>query len=99
VEVTLLECEGALYIPHRIREAAGLKEGDVIEVDITSEGILLRPRRAMKSVRAWAGARDRLAELQEKAVREQAAKGDRVFYTDEEFLDALAAIAAEDADV
>jgi hypothetical protein len=103
-EITVLECDGMLSLPPRIKEAAGLREGAIIYATITDAGILLRGGRPTDSPRRWLRARTRLKKLQEKAGREQEARrqaeGRQVYYTLEEFFEALEQGAAEDdADV
>ncbi|MDP9330651.1 MAG: AbrB/MazE/SpoVT family DNA-binding domain-containing protein [Actinomycetota bacterium] len=36
-----------------MREAAHLAEGDLIEFELTEEGILLRPKKVIDSAQAW----------------------------------------------
>ena len=45
--------KGQLTLPRDVREAAHLEEGDPIEVELTSEGILLRPQKVIDSTQAW----------------------------------------------
>lgn len=45
--------KGQLTLPHAIRKAAQLDEGDPIEVEMTPEGILLRPQKVIDSTQAW----------------------------------------------
>lgn len=45
--------KGQLTLPSAIRAAAHLEEGDPIEVEMTSEGILLRPQKVIDSTQAW----------------------------------------------
>jgi antitoxin PrlF len=40
-------------IPREIREAAHLEEGDPVVVEVTSEGILLRPQKVIDASQAW----------------------------------------------
>jgi AbrB family looped-hinge helix DNA binding protein len=75
-------------IPADIRRAARLVEGDVIDVEMTANGILLRPTKSIDPTQAWfwepawqAGERRADAEA-------AAGKGER-FDSDEEFLAAL----------
>ncbi|MGH2585803.1 MAG: hypothetical protein ACRDJE_12890 [Dehalococcoidia bacterium] len=98
-EFTVLQEDGMLLLPFRIQKAARLKEGAVIEAEITDEGVLLRWRRPSDDERTWQRARKRLSKLQAEAARERAALSTGVIYTDEEFLAALEAAAADDADV
>ncbi len=48
-----LRAKGQLTLPEGIRVAARLEEGDLLEVEITSEGILLRPQKMIDSTQAW----------------------------------------------
>ena len=42
-----------MTIPREIREAAHLEEGDPVDVEITPEGILLRPQKVIDATQAW----------------------------------------------
>lgn len=48
-----LRAKGQVTLPEDIRRELALEEGDVFEVDITSEGILLRPQRLVDASQAW----------------------------------------------
>ena len=37
----------------RVRAAARLEEGDLLEAELTSEGILLRPQKIIDATQAW----------------------------------------------
>lgn len=50
---TTLRAKGQLTLPTTIREAANLEEGDPIDVELTDEGILLRPRKVIDATQAW----------------------------------------------
>ena len=45
--------KGQVTLQREIREAAHLEEGDPIEVVMTDEGILLKPRKVIDSTQAW----------------------------------------------
>jgi AbrB family looped-hinge helix DNA binding protein len=45
--------KGSVTIPADIRKAARLDEGDLVEVEITAEGILLRPKKVIDATQAW----------------------------------------------
>jgi antitoxin PrlF len=45
--------EGHLTIPDEVLRAAHLREGDVVEVEISERGLLLRPRRIAEETQAW----------------------------------------------
>jgi AbrB family looped-hinge helix DNA binding protein len=50
---TTLRAKGQLTLPEEIRTAAHLEEGDLLDAEITDEGILLRPRKVIDSTQAW----------------------------------------------
>jgi AbrB family looped-hinge helix DNA binding protein len=85
---TTLRAKGQLTLPEEIRTAARLEEGDLLEAEITEEGILLRPQKVIDATQAWfwtpewqAGEREADADL---------AAGRRVtFDSGEGFLEAL----------
>lgn len=85
---TTLRAKGQLTLPEEIRAAARLEEGDLLETEITEEGILLRPQKVIDATQAWfwtpqwqQGEREADADLE--AGRTQ------TFNSGEDFLDAL----------
>ena len=50
---TTLRAKGQLTLPDDIRKAGHLEEGDLLEVEITPEGILLRPQKLIDATQAW----------------------------------------------
>jgi len=83
-----LRARGQLTLPEEIRKAARLDEGDLLEAEVTDEGILLRPQKVIDATQAWfwkpqwqAGERDADADL--------AAGRGETFSSGEEFLVAL----------
>jgi antitoxin PrlF len=50
---TTLRAKGQLTLPEEIRSAAHLEEGDLLEAEITTEGILLRPQKIIDATQAW----------------------------------------------
>ncbi|MGH9217558.1 MAG: AbrB/MazE/SpoVT family DNA-binding domain-containing protein [Acidimicrobiales bacterium] len=50
---TTLRAKGQLTLPEEIRAAARLEEGDLLETEITEEGILLRPQKVIDATQAW----------------------------------------------
>jgi antitoxin PrlF len=50
---TTLRAKGQITLPEDIRRAARLEEGDLLEAEITSEGILLRPQKLIDATQAW----------------------------------------------
>src|SRR6202521_2474531 len=83
-----LRAKGQLTLPEEIRKAAHLDEGDLLEAEVTAEGILLRPQKVIDASQAWfwtpewqAGEREVDAQL--------AAGGGESFASGEELLEAL----------
>src|SRR5580693_1653909 len=50
---TTLRAKGQLTLPDDIRKAARLEEGDLLEAELTAEGILLRPQKLVDATQAW----------------------------------------------
>ena len=50
---TTIRKKGQITIPADIRAAAHLEEGDPVEVELTAEGILTRPRKIIDATQAW----------------------------------------------
>jgi antitoxin PrlF len=50
---TTLRAKGQLTLPDDVRKAAHLEEGDLLEAEITEDGILLRPQRLIDVTQAW----------------------------------------------
>lgn len=50
---TTLRAKGQLTLPEEIRRAAHLEEGDLLEAEVTAEGILLRPQKVIDAAQAW----------------------------------------------
>ena len=50
---TTLRAKGQLTLPEEIRAAARLEEGDLLDAEITEDGILLRPQKIIDSTQAW----------------------------------------------
>src|SRR5207244_4526522 len=50
---TTLRAKGQVTLPEEIRAAAHLEEGDLLEAEITEEGILLRPQKVVDATQAW----------------------------------------------
>lgn len=51
--VAVIRDKGQVTIPSEVRRAAHLGEGDSVEVVITADGILLRPRKLVDATQAW----------------------------------------------
>jgi len=50
---TTLRAKGQITLPEDIRRAARLEEGDLLEAEITADGILLRPQKLIDATQAW----------------------------------------------
>jgi antitoxin PrlF len=82
---TIIRGKGQVTIPAEIRKRANLEEGDPVEVEVVSEGILLRPQKVIDSTQAWFWAPSWQAGERE-AAEDLAAGRSRVFESSEEFL-------------
>src|SRR5688500_10920228 len=50
---TTLRAKGQLTLPEEIRRAARLEEGDLLEAELTPDGILLRPQKIVDATQTW----------------------------------------------
>ncbi len=80
--------KGALTIPAEVRRAVHLEEGDLVEVEIVEEGILLRPRKVIDATQAWFWTRAWQDSIRRSVEQVEAGEGER-FESGEEFLAAL----------
>jgi AbrB family looped-hinge helix DNA binding protein len=85
---TVIRSKGQITIPSSIRKAARLEEGDPIEVELVSEGILLRPGKVIDASQAWFWTSDWQGKERE-ADADLAAGAVERYESDEEFLAAL----------
>jgi len=53
MSVSIIRAKGQVTIPQDVREAAQLEEGDPVEIEITADGILLRPKKLIDASQAW----------------------------------------------
>ncbi len=88
---TTLRGKGQLTIPEEIRTAARLEEGDLLEAELTEDGILLRPQRVIDASQAWFWTSDWQAGEREADADNAAGRADS-FDSDEEFLRALRSV-------
>ena len=51
--VAIMRAKGQVTIPQDVRAAAHLEEGDPIEIVVTADGILLRPKKLIDASQAW----------------------------------------------
>ncbi len=85
-----LRAKGQITLPDEIRRSAHLEEGDLLEAELTSDGILLRPQKLIDATQAWFWTPN-WQEGERDADADRAAGRVEVFATDEEFLAALQA--------
>lgn len=50
---TSMRAKGQITLPDDVRRAAHLEEGDLLEAEITADGILLRPQKLIDATQAW----------------------------------------------
>jgi len=48
-----LRAKGQLTLPEEIRAAAHLEEGDLLDAELTDDGIILRPQKVVDATQAW----------------------------------------------
>lgn len=53
MSMTAMRKKGQITLPKSIREAAHLSEGDPVLVEMTEEGILLKPQKVIDATQAW----------------------------------------------
>jgi antitoxin PrlF len=87
---TTLRAKGQLTLPEEIRAAARLEEGDLLETEITEDGILLRPQKVIDATQAWFWT-PRWQQGEREADADLAAGRTQTFDSGEAFLDALRA--------
>lgn len=89
---TTLRAKGQLTLPEEIRTAAHLAEGDLLDAEITEDGILLRPQKVIDATQAWFWTPEWQAGEREADADIAAGRGE-TFESGEEFLEALGALA------
>lgn len=87
-----LRAKGQLTLPEEIRKAAHLEEGDLLEAELTDDGILLRPQKVIDASQAWFWTPE-WQEGEREADAQLAAGEGETFESGEEFLEALQALA------
>jgi AbrB family looped-hinge helix DNA binding protein len=85
---SIVRKKGTITIPADIRKAARLAEGDIVEVELTADGILLRPKKLIDATQAWFWTAGWQAGERE-AEEDLAAGRSDSFGSGEELLDAL----------
>ena len=79
-----------MTLPEEIRAAARLEEGDLLETEITEDGILLRPQKVIDATQAWFWS-PQWQQGEREADADLAAGRGETFNSAEDFLDALRA--------
>ena len=85
---TVVRGRGQVTIPAEIRKAAQLDEGDLVEVELVPEGILLRPKKVIDATQAWFWT-PRWQALEREADADRDAGRSDVFESGDAFLTAL----------
>ena len=85
---TVVRGKGQVTIPSDIRRAVHLEEGDLIEVEVVAEGILLRPKKIIDATQAWFWTPAWQAGEREAADEHEAGAG-QVFESGDDFLASL----------
>ena len=83
-----LRARGQITLPLEVRKAAHLEEDDMVEFELTEEGILLRPCKVIDASQAWFWTPEWQEGMRE-AVEDVEAGRLRHHDSDEEFLHAL----------
>jgi antitoxin PrlF len=87
---TTVRAKGQVTLPDEIRKAAHLEEGDLLDAELTEDGILLRPQKVIDATQAWFWSPEwQSGEREAKADRD--AGRVESFASDHEFLEALSA--------
>ena len=89
-----VRAKGQITIPTEIREAARIAEGTVVAFELTSEGVLMRPKVMVDAEDAWFWTRG-WQEGEREASAQLAAGEGETYDSDEELLAALDAADAE----
>ncbi|MEI6701080.1 MAG: AbrB/MazE/SpoVT family DNA-binding domain-containing protein [Actinomycetota bacterium] len=50
---TTVRAKGQITLSDDVRRAAHLEEGDLLEAELTADGILLRPQKIVDATQAW----------------------------------------------
>lgn len=77
-----------MTLPEEIRRAARLEEGDLLEAELTDDGILLRPQKVIDASQGWFWTSEWQAGEREADADLAAGRGE-TFDSGEEFLEAL----------
>lgn len=92
-----LRSDGRVTIPKSLRRQARLNEGDELDVEITSDGILIRPCSQQDQDQSWYWTDEWQVGEQQIAEDRAAGRLGPVFASGDEFLAALCEVAAAEA--
>ena len=95
---TVLRARGQITIPRAIRTALHLEENDPLEIEVTGDGILLRPCKLIDASQAWFWTPE-WQEGERQADEDLAAGRSERFESGEDFLRALSRWQSEAANV
>ncbi len=87
---TTLRAKGQVTLPEEIRRSAHLEEGDLLEAELTADGILLRPQKVIDATQGWFWASD-WQKGEREADADRAAGRVETFASGDEFVGALRA--------
>jgi antitoxin PrlF len=87
---TTVRAKGQITLPDEIRKAAHLEEGDLLDAELTADGILLRPQKVIDATQAWFWSPEWQSGEREADADRDAGRIE-TFASDREFLDALSA--------
>ncbi len=85
---TTVRAKGQITLPEEIRTAARLEEGDLLEAEMTEEGILLRPQKVVDASQSWFWSPE-WQEGEREAEADLVAGRGETFESGDVFLDAL----------
>jgi AbrB family looped-hinge helix DNA binding protein len=85
---TTVRAKGQITLPEDVRRAAHLQEGDLLDAEITEEGILLRPQKLIDATQAWFWTAD-WQSGERDAEADRAAEKIDTFASGEELIDSL----------
>jgi AbrB family looped-hinge helix DNA binding protein len=87
-----VRARGQVTLPEDIRAAAHLEEGDLLDAELTEDGILLRPRKVIDATQAWFWSPE-WQQGEREAEADSAAGRIETFTSGEEMITALRSIA------
>jgi AbrB family looped-hinge helix DNA binding protein len=86
--ITKVRDKGQITIPAEVRRAARLEDGQLVEVELVEDGILLRPQKVIDATQAWFWTPAWQDSIRRSVEQIEAGEG-TLFADDEPFLAAL----------